>query len=250
MCRPWSFNSWDKKAELVDRLFSFMHPSGSSSEGRLQAIDNDTSSEMDEEDDTPLLSAVTQPSSSRSQVTVSPSLEEIRTLIRQEISSAQLSQNAQQTVVNQPLLQNQNPLSPNSTSQIPVAQQTSQPITHTLLQSTQGLSPIVSSIYLPQICGNTSSLLPPISEKLFSEIRKKQFIDFNSLLPNALYDQISNTENLCFELNRSPDGEHLLALQPKKSQKRKNNSPSAWLEAWNISLEPLLTSTQAWCLIC
>ena len=73
-----------------------------------------------------------------------------------------------------------------------------------------------------------------MSEKLLNDIRNLQFVDFNSLLPNALYDPMVGTEDLLLAVNQLDSGAPLLSVQPARQQKRKINNSAAWLEAWNV----------------
>ena len=56
------------------------------------------------------------------------------------------------------------------------------------------------------------SLFPPVSEKIFKDIKNLQFVDFNTLLPHALYDPSMDSNNLLFELIQSQYGAQMLSL--------------------------------------
>ena len=61
-----------------------------------------------------------------------------------------------------------------------------------------------------------------------------QFVDFNTLLPHALYDPSTVGNKLLFKLNQSHNRAPMLSLQPAKQQKKKINNAVSWLEASNI----------------
>ena len=54
-------------------------------------------------------------------------------------------------------------------------------------QQYSGMQSIYSNIPHQSTLGSLS-LLPPISEKLLSDIKNQLYVDLNSLLPNALFD--------------------------------------------------------------
>ena len=101
------------------------------------------------------------------------------------------------------------------------------------VELTQGLSHIVDY-------RKRQSLLPPVSEKILNNIKNLLFIDFNSLLPNSLYDLGTNVENLQFEVNQSLNGTPLLSFQLAKQQKRKINNAASWMEAWNVYIHTMV----------
>ena len=215
-----------KKAVLIDRLFNFLHPTSNPMEGPSGI--GDTSSSEDEEETTTQHHATPR---KNDQVPSIP-LDEIRTIIQEELSRQQTSQ--------QPLLATQVPLSPASICRtafptttlgaIP-ASQTAMP-----LQQLSGLSNSFSTQIPPM---RNASLLPPMAEKMMNDIKNKNFIDFNSLLPNALYDPSTYADNLCLEFHPSTDGLSSFSLQPKQSRKRKINNAASWFEAWNIYLRAM-----------
>ena len=221
-CADHGLSTTGKKADLVARLFKFMHPTGSS----VEAAPDDEGNTSDEEGDG--IEKSVQPHSAQ-QSWLTP--EGIREMIQRELASQMVSDRHPTSAPSRPAIDNA-PLSPASFA---VAAPTPAPFINPPLaayHANQGLSNPFH--YQP-----SKSLLPPVSERILNEIKSLQFVDFNSLLPNALYDPSISTNNLTFEVNQSSDGSQLLSLQPTKGQKRKINNSTSWLEAWNIYIRAM-----------
>ena len=66
--------------------------------------------------------------------------------------------------------------------------------------------------------------LPPVLERLLSDMKNLQLFDFSSLLLNALYDPMVGTEDLLLAVNLLDSGAPLLSVQPARQQNRKINN--------------------------
>ena len=155
-------------------FFAYLHPS---TEEDVRHNQNSSSASSSESEDEHVRS---QPAPKRSrrqhQPPSAPSLaahqtlphaQEIRNLIREELASAQLM--APTAISTAPMP------SPHLQEVMPSNQQCS------------GMQSIYSNIPHQSTLGSLS-LLPPISEKLLSDIKNQPYMDLNSLLPNALFD--------------------------------------------------------------
>lgn len=220
-CADHGLSSVGKKADLVDRLFNFMHPPGSLLEN---APEEEMVSSDEEGSNIATRGANRKKNSCQSDVLT---LEAVRDVIQQELAAQGVLHGRHPPSMAEATTGDIAPLSPASVaapSAIPVG---FMPPPTSNVQPTQGLSHVVEF-------NKCQSLLPPVSEKVLNDIKNLHFIDLHALLPNALYDPIVNTENLSLEVNQSPNGASLLSLQPGKQQKRKINNPASWMEAWNI----------------
>ena len=103
-------------------------------------------------------------------------------------------------------------------------------------QQLSGLLNFLSTQILPM---KTHLISPQMAEKMMNDIKNKNFIDFNSLLLNALYDPSTTADNLCLEFHPSTGGIGSFSLQPKQSRKRKINNAASWFKAWNIYLRTM-----------
>ena len=216
-CADYGLPTTGKKADLIDRVFAYLHPSTEEDVRHSQDSSSASSSESEDEH------VRSQPAPKRSrrqhQPPSAPSLaahqtlphaQEIRNLIREELASAQLMAPTAITTAPTP--------SPHLQEVMPSNQQYS------------GMQSIYSNIPHQSTLGSLS-LLPPISEKLLSDIKNQLYVDLNSLLPNALFDP---AEGMYLQVHQNSEGANTFSLTPRQAQKRKINNPSSWMEAWNI----------------
>ena len=69
---------------------------------------------------------------------------------------------------------------------------------------------------------NTMSDLPPLSNNILKAIQKKEFVDFNALLPTSLYDYTADQPTLNFQINPNDFGNNTVALSSSGNKKSKN----------------------------
>jgi len=225
-CADHGLPTTGKKVDLIDRLFTYMHPTGNLLATTAGEYDLDSSADKGENPQQHNTNAPRHPSVENAARALDVTA--IRAIIHEEMAARQFyNQSAVQPPILDPV-----PLSPAAIPMIANA-----PVTqiHPQLDNThlaQGLSHFVST----RTC---QSLLPPVSEKILKDIKNLQFVDFNTLLPHALYDPPTDGNNLLFELNQSHDGAQMLSLQPAKQQKKKINNAVSWLEAWNIYIRAM-----------
>ena len=168
-------------------------------------------------------------------------LDVIRELIRQEVSLAVDTQLSRQQ---------------NTVSQLPM-------ISQRLADQLQHRSHLASVYHLPrlkilpiktdQVChilfllylqstsyGRQHNQLPPLSEKMLSDIKGKQSINFNLLLSTALYDPVISSDNICLEVNQSRDGGQSPSLQPNR---RLTQMFQMWWETPRLYMHFIVNST-------
>ena len=240
-CTEYGLSTLGKKAELIERLFSHLHPSAPLDQEHPDIIDGAS----EDEDEHP--ERIHTMSRAPSQTHSVHSDDHLRQLIRQEMSAQNLQQQQLPPLINvhqQPQTQQLSPaslvISPNPNALLP-----QNPMS--LLQSPSAHNmPAVAAPPMQEYQGNTSNnslsscLLPPISEKPLKEIKNREFVDFNSLLPNALYDGASDLDNLYLKVNPTANGEQQLSFASKNARKRKICDFKSWLEAWNIFIRTMV----------
>ena len=220
-CTDHGLSTTGKKADSVDRLFTFMHPPGN----QVENVTHEESGSSDEDDENPhAIEVEPQPNT--------VTLDSIRSLIQEELSAQSFLRKQHPHSTAQAPATNTAPLSPASFAAPLTVQEGYMLHPSSNIEPNQGLSNIINY-------RKRQSLLPPVSEKILNDIKHLTFIDFNSLLPNALYAPGANTENLLLELNQSPNGAPLFSFQPAKQQKRKINNAASWMEAWNIYIRAM-----------
>ena len=237
-CAEYGLSTAGKKPDLVDRLFSYLHPTQSSEGDTFRVNGDDQEYDSDDNDDVPIsiLAASHQVNHPDILDTSSCSMDALRQMIRHEVSIAVETQVARQSnTIGQATIRNPTSTFPVSSSHHapPIL---SPPATSEEVppQHVQGLShPFTSTVPSDSYTRNNPQL-PPLSEKILNDIRSKQFINFHSLLPTALYDPPVTSDNICLEFNQSQDGGQLFSVQPNKRVKRSINTSTSWLEAWNI----------------
>ncbi len=226
----YGLSSTGKKPALADRIFNHLHPndddSASSSTDNVDVSDKN-------EDFAPTGQQSVLPSP------VSLPIEELRALIRKEIASfSTYRPSLQPTVSAGPQLSpaslgipapgdpplNSMPPPPLCSSIPPVTADPTAPV----LAITPGN-------YLSTFTNN-KSFLPAVSRKIMLAFQNKEYIDFNSLLRQALYD-IQN-QSSSFSLKFDPSSQELVSSPTNKS---KINSAASWLQAWNIYTKGTLT---------
>ena len=259
-CAAYGLSTVGKKANLIDRLYAHLHPAtledGQGPSGISNNDANSSASENEDEDaDMDRNHTISRPPHQRDMI----SDDHLRQLIRQEMSLHQ--------PISQASTNNQQPVQTSSTT-IALQQITPQPLSPASMLHTSPAPGLLShSTTLPvqtqfgfnqhplaaaqtqsssQATGisiqslTSTSLLPPLSEKVTKEIKNKEFINFNTLLPNVLYDASSELENLYLKVNPSPSGEQSLSFSSKNDRKKKIIDASSWLEAWNIYIRAMV----------
>ena len=250
-CAAYGLSTVGKKANLIDRLYAHLHPAtledGQGPSGISNNDANSSASENEDEDaDMDRNHTISRPPHQRDII----SDDHLRQLIRQVMSLHQ--------PISQASTNNQQPVQTSSTT-IALQQITPQPLSPASMLHTSPAPGLLShSTSLPvqtqfgfnqhplaavqtqsslQATGisiqslTSTSLLPPLSEKVTKEIKNKEFINFNTLLPNVLYDASSELENLYLKVNPSPSGEQSLSFSSKNDRKKKIIDASSWLEA-------------------
>ena len=164
--------------------------------------------------------------------------EELRALIREEISATQAFQ--------RPALEGRSQLSPASvqgesrTLQVSSAAEPTSSSSHPTTSFTP-LHPDVlpGASNLPE--GNLQNLfsanmsaLPPLSTKTLKAIQDKEYVDFNLLLPNSLYDPASLNQNVNLQFNPTQMGEGSVSWSSTRRHAAKISDFPTWLEAWNV----------------
>ena len=178
LCADHGLLTMGKKADLIDQLFDFLHPHSSFEHPSEK---DDDGSSYDEE-------GVGQRNNGGNAHKAKPNdftLDSICTHIQQELAAQRTARSLENLTAAQ--LSVQGPLSPASLNMHSATAVGYFPSQTGSSQASQGVSPIVD-YKKPQS-------LPPVSEKLLNDITNcLQFVDFNSLLPNALYDPMVGTE--------------------------------------------------------
>ena len=124
----------------------------------------------------------------------------------------------------------------------PTLQSLNQPIAS---QPQQDHAPLASQLNADAVAGpfnggnyqnlfhSPLSSLPPLSPSLIKAMKEKDFIDFNKLLPCALYDS-SPTPNYLLQVQQGDQGEGSLSLTQTRRQTQKISGILSWIEAWNV----------------
>ena len=207
-CANYGLSVTGVKVGLANRLFSYFHGDG------ISSISEDD--RMDEAEVQPNYDTEEVAESNPNPASVP--LEELRTLIREEIQASRQASQSMATT----------DLSPASIT-TPAT-----PLTHT--QPAPSLVQGNLSVLLPSI---SQGSLPPLSAKLMKSIQNKEFIDLNSLLPNALYDNSVNPGRFSFTIDPS-DSTSKVSVSPSTQNKQKINNSVSWFEAWNIYIQAMV----------
>eukprot|EP00112_Aurelia_sp_Birch-Aquarium-sp1_P016618 Seg3784.4 transcript_id=Seg3784.4/GoldUCD/mRNA.D3Y31 product="hypothetical protein" protein_id=Seg3784.4/GoldUCD/D3Y31 len=253
-CAAYGLSTVGKKAALIDRVYAHLHPAaagnGQGSSGVRATAESSGSENEDEDEEMQQNHTVSRPP--RQQGAVSD--DHLRNLIRQEMSLHQPIPQvsiSQQPLVSAPKMNSlqhvtPQPLSP--ASMLPTTPNPSRLLTQNLICPVE--TQLGTSQYAPtaaHVTGNTpiqsiinTSLLPPLSEKVTKEIKNKEFINFNNLLPNMLYDASSELDNLYLKVNPNSNGEQSLSFSSKNDKKKKISDAASWLEAWNIYIRAMV----------
>ena len=85
-----------------------------------------------------------------------------------------------------------------------------------------------------EISSTLPANLPPLSVKIHKSIKAREYIDFNSLLPQSLYDLASSNQLVDFQLVPGQNGQETFSLAPKRRPSQRITNFHTWLEAWNI----------------
>ena len=127
-------------------------------------------------------------------------------------------------------------LTPTAAPTLPTTSQTSEPV----------LADPVATTTVPTKQGNFASLfsspvsnLPPLSPKLMKNMKDKEYVDLNTLLPNSLYDTMASPS---FSLKVQPGsyGDESVSLTQTRRSTQKISTFDNWLEAWNIFIRSMV----------
>ncbi len=80
---------------------------------------------------------------------------------------------------------------------------------------------------------NKAKKLPPLPAKIHKALQAKEYVDFNNLLPQSLYDIAQQQSTFYLQLNEDSPNTNTLALASNK-KKAKITNFLGWLEAWNV----------------
>ena len=83
------------------------------------------------------------------------------------------------------------------------------------------------------------SQLPPLSAKVQKALKNKEYVDLSSLLPNNLYDSASSPMNFQFSTG-DDQNTRITTVSAPTAQKPKITSMPQWLEAWNIFIRGMV----------
>ncbi len=236
-CESYGLYSNGTKETLASRLVSHLQPSSNES-GVMNARDTSVDTEQHIDDVESVING-----SSRNPTTTLP-MEELRALIREELSHS--SQNRPRNIASQitavapqlsPASTVRDGPATNVTHLLPNGQSTmnntSQPNIVDQLQQQQGNS---NTILLPTPKG----CLPPLSIKIIKAIQSKDYVDFNALLPNSLYDGSEFSNQFTLTLNSNEGNDKSIAVTPQGGSKQKINSVASWFEAWNVFIQAMI----------
>ena len=242
-CTEYGLSTTGKKAELIERLFSHLHPTAMLDQG---TPDIEEEASENEDEDLERNHTISRPPS---QTPGAPSDDHLRQLIRQEMNAQAHQQQQLPPTINVSHQHQPQQLSPASFAVSPNSNAL-------LSQNPTSMPQFQSAHHMPTAAapprqgyqGNASyhssstdfNLLPPISEKPLREIKNRDFVDLNSLLPTALYDGTSELDNLYLKVNPTANGEQQLSFASKNSRKRKITDFQSWLEAWNIFIRTMV----------
>ena len=242
-CTEYGLSTTGKKAELIERLFSHLHPTAMLDQG---TPDIEEEASENEDEDLERNHTISRPPS---QTPGAPSDDHLRQLIRQEMNAQAHQQQQLPPTINVSHQHQPQQLSPASFAVSPNSNAL-------LSQNPTSMPQFQSAHHMPTAAapprqgyqGNASyhssstdfNLLPPISEKPLREIKNRDFVDLNSLLPTALYDGTSELDNLYLKVNPTANGKQQLSFASKNSRKRKITDFQSWLEAWNIFIRTMV----------
>ncbi len=232
-CAAYGLSSTGKKSTLVARLYAYLHQGDIPAHG-AQNVDLDTHpatpEPQEEGEPVPGPSGINNSGLQQNRVP----LDELRAIIRDEIQQ------------HTPVRGNQQ-LSPASSIARPIHQgDVHLPSQGQMLNNVQTQGAVLPVSASNQ--GNDSlifasrsvsiSSLPPLSSKLLKAIQSKDYVDFNLLLPNSLYDSASHVSfgqiSLQVKLAESGEATSVTSDPNPLAKKPKINSSATWLEAWNI----------------
>ncbi len=222
-CESYGLNGHGTKEALVNRLLVYLKSS-------TENTRNESTMEQ-HLDDLESASNVLPPNP-----TACFPVAELRALIREEISNA--SQNLQRNTTPQhaPVAQE---LSPASTARNGPATLATPAIT-----AQQSTSNAVNLPFMDQQ-GNSNTVLlptpkgclPPLSLKIIKAIQNKDYVDFNALLPNSLYDGSDFSNQFTLTFNSAEGTDKSIAVTPQGGSKQKINSVASWFERGSNSTQ-------------
>ena len=244
-CTRYELDSTGTKKVMAHRLYCHFRPAGSSSTLiSLEGGSPEKSSRREE------AFTITTAGQQPTQPIVQVSLEELGALVKDAVSSAIASQE-QARRISEPAIP---PLSPSShlltqqnARQHQRTQEQDATITGRHAFSNSGIGHVAASFMAHgeeadnagqetgmEVCSTLPANLPPLSVKMHRSIKAREFIDFNSLLPQSLYDLASTNQLVDFQLVPGQNGQETFSLAPKKRPSQRITNFHTWLEAWNI----------------
>eukprot|EP00112_Aurelia_sp_Birch-Aquarium-sp1_P016996 Seg390.5 transcript_id=Seg390.5/GoldUCD/mRNA.D3Y31 product="hypothetical protein" protein_id=Seg390.5/GoldUCD/D3Y31 len=185
------------------------------------------------------------------QPTVQVSLEELWAMVKDADSAAMLSRDQVQSPSSRPATQHVQPesqpippLSPSSFTPFYPQQRSNQEQNGEMVHAaasfmTHGEEAGSASARQEtgmEVSSTLPANLPPISGEIHKSINAKELIDFNSLLPQSLYDLASENQLADFQIIPGQNEQETFSLAAKKLQSQRIANFYAWLEAWNISV--------------
>eukprot|EP00112_Aurelia_sp_Birch-Aquarium-sp1_P007424 Seg1809.3 transcript_id=Seg1809.3/GoldUCD/mRNA.D3Y31 product="hypothetical protein" protein_id=Seg1809.3/GoldUCD/D3Y31 len=249
-CTHYHLDATGTKKIMAHRLYCHFRPasSASTSTGRQlgPGVEEEASSTPQCEE--PFTRSSATPSQRRpDQPIVQVSLEELGTLVKDAVSAAMLSRDQVQSPSSRPATQHAEPasqpvppLSPSSFAPF-YPQRSNQEQNGDIVHAAASFmahGEEAGSASARQETGMESSTLPanlpPISGKIHKAIKAREFIDFNSLLPQSLYDLASENQLVDFQIIPGKKEQETFSLAPKKRPSQRITNFSSWLEAWNI----------------
>ena len=243
----YGLRSSGTKETLAERIFNYLHSEDAVSLPEGPSTDEESG---DSDPEAPPAHNVfrraahaTQPPPPTQDV-VSIAKEDLRALIREEISATPAFQ--------RPPVEVQSQLSPASSQgepQNPQAPISAVPTTSSIHPSSAfpPLHPDISTgaSNLPE--GNLQNLfsanmsaLPPLSTKILKAIKDKEYVDFNLLLPNSLYDPASLNQNFNLQFNPNQIVEGSVSWSSTRRHAAKVSDFPTWLEAWNVFIRAMV----------
>ena len=189
---------------------------------------------------------------------VAVKLDELRAIIREEVSLQNNRQNQPQqasiTASCPPQSRSNQQLSPASVH-TPIQQPAPQlPMMQTALPTSAHLaavSPVTPQLQLPTESegsqaqtGNLLQLspcsqLPPLSVKVQKALKNREYVDFASLLRNNLYESVHLPLNFQFSTG-DDQNTSITTVSAPAGQRPKISSMAQWLEAWNIFIRGMV----------
>ncbi len=234
-CLTYGLKSHGTKEALATRLVSHFRRGNRSSEGE-NPVPGPSQPHLSEDDDDSASNIIS------GNPAANVPMDELRVLIREEISQATQQrrmntapQSAAATQALSPASSIRNDVQPGANlvgPSVPTSSTNASNQPNSFMQAEPGNTTIL--LPTPRGC------LPPLSMKIIKAIQSQNYVDFNELLPNALYDS-SNSLNQFTLTFRSDEGtDKSVALTSPGGSRQKVNNISSWFEAWNIYIQAMI----------